>query len=76
MAQDNKTFVWKTIFKPTIYRIKGKKCEICGSTNNLDLHHTDYKEVNLNTIRVLCRKCHKSIHKKMVTKKRLIGFKE
>ena len=44
--------------RPNILRIKGNKCENCGATKNLDLHHTSYIIQTIYTIKVLCRKCH------------------
>lgn len=39
-----------------------KKCQECGSINNLELHHRDYfKEGNVT---ILCRKCHRCLHRK------------
>ena len=41
-------------------------CSICGSVKNIELHHTFYpetiKEV-MDCLQVLCRKCHKRVHK-------------
>lgn len=56
-------YLWNNFVRPVIYKIKGKKCEICGSTKNVDLHHTSYEAVDIKTIRVLCRKCHQKVHK-------------
>ena len=44
--------------KKSIYD-KDKKCEKCGSTENLEFHHTDYKE---NKGFTLCRTCHRKKH--------------
>ena len=55
---------WKNFVRPRVIEAKGGKCEKCGATKNLDLHHLDYKkEVSINTLLVLCRKCHIKEHK-------------
>lgn len=50
------------------------KCEKCGSTENLELHHLDYK-LNLSVnkliesvtkVRLLCRNCHRKEHRKCI----------
>lgn len=50
--------LWKFVVRPTLLSIRGNKCEKCSSTNNLDVHHTDYEVQTINTLQVLCRKCH------------------
>ncbi|NCD06786.1 MAG: HNH endonuclease [Spirochaetia bacterium] len=37
-------------------------CQICGSINNLEIHHKDYDEKS--NIILLCRKCHRFLHRK------------
>ncbi len=56
--------VWfyKNYMVPAVNELKGHKCEECDSTKNLDVHHTDYNQVNIDTLRLLCRKCHRKIH--------------
>ena len=41
------------------------RCELCGSTKNLDIHHKDknYNNNNLDNLQVLCRSCHMKQHK-------------
>ena len=43
--------------------IKLKKCcEICGSIENLEIHHIEY--INKEAyVQLLCRSCHKSLHR-------------
>ena len=48
---------------PMILKIKGKKCEKCGNTNNLDLHHSSTELINIHTLKLLCRKCHVNLHR-------------
>ena len=43
-----------------------KKCEICNSTENLNVHHNNYKtrgEEEDTDLIVVCRSCHKEFHK-------------
>ncbi len=57
-------FGWYIRFvRPTIMRMKGNKCSVCSSPNNLDLHHKDLELINIDTLIILCRKCHKRWHK-------------
>lgn len=58
---------WKN-FRKEVFKIKGKKCEICNSTNHLNIHHPFYTkgklawEYNPSDMMVLCLDCHKKIH--------------
>lgn len=58
---------WKN-FRKKVFKIKGKKCEICGSTKQLNIHHPFYTkgklawQYNPSDMMVLCRDCHKNIH--------------
>lgn len=47
-------------------REKGS-CEICDSKESLELHHMEYKE-DSEQVRVLCKKCHNKIHRKIFGK--------
>jgi len=38
-----------------------EQCEVCGSKNNLDIHHIKYT-LNPSDWKVLCKKCHVKIH--------------
>lgn len=44
----------------------GKKCDKCGATKRLDVHHLTYarfgKEL-LSDLQILCRTCHDEVHK-------------
>jgi 5-methylcytosine-specific restriction endonuclease McrA len=48
------------------YQILGreKRCEICGSSRNIDVHHIDhdYRNNTIDNIMILCRRCHIKIH--------------
>lgn len=54
---------WKTISKE--YKDKYGKCQLCGSTKGLNVHHNNYDclfhETDKDLI-VLCSECHKKFH--------------
>lgn len=58
---------WKE-FRLKVMSERGNKCECCGGTDILQIHHTFYIsgkmpwEYDINDMRVLCRTCHKRIH--------------
>lgn len=58
---------WKA-FRTFIFAVRGKKCEICGCTDRLQVHHPKYKsgklawEYTCNEVMVVCRTCHEKIH--------------
>jgi len=59
-------------FKEKVNRRKlHKECKICGSKNNLQLHHRHYRFLmhihELNSIYRLCDDCHNKVH--LVAKK-------
>lgn len=41
------------------------KCELCGSEENLDVHHKDgnWQKNEVDNLQVLCRSCHMKIHR-------------
>ncbi|MEK6860369.1 MAG: hypothetical protein AABY07_00220 [Nanoarchaeota archaeon] len=43
------------------HKMRGKKCEECGSLEHLEFHHTDYEN---NKGLTLCRDCHYKVHRK------------
>ena len=57
-------------FRKFIFYIRGKRCELCGSEDTVQVHHPHYItgrkawEYNCNEVVVLCRECHKVIHNK------------
>lgn len=59
---------WKA-FRWFVMRVRGEKCEICGCETNLQIHHLHYKknakawEYTCNDVIVVCRECHKRLHK-------------
>ena len=45
-----------------------KRCGICASTNNLNVHHLNYRnwtDVKPSDLRVLCNRCHALCHELM-----------
>ena len=48
------------------FSIRGNKCESCGSSENIQVHHTTYKNIgneNVSELMVLCKDCHVLVHK-------------
>lgn len=45
--------------------MKKDKCEICGKTGKLDIHHKDgdYNNNNIDNLMCICRSCHTKIHR-------------
>lgn len=60
---------WKA-FRDFVFSVRGKKCEICGSTSILSVHHIEYKkgakawEYTVNDVMVVCSQCHSKLHGK------------
>ena len=58
---------WK-MFRWFILKVRGSKCEVCGSENNLQVHHTIYNkkrkawEYTCNEVIVVCDGCHRKLH--------------
>ena len=58
---------WKE-FRLKVMSERGNKCECCGGTDVLQIHHTFYIsgkmpwEYDIKDMRVLCKKCHQRIH--------------
>ena len=58
---------WKE-FRLKVLSERGNKCEFCGGTDVLQIHHTFYIrgkmpwEYDINDMRLLCRTCHQKIH--------------
>lgn len=62
-----RTDYWKHVRQEKL-RQCGHKCQLCGSTNKLHIHHNSYKhhgdEANhLEDLVVLCEQCHNTFHK-------------
>jgi len=55
---------WSEI-RNDIYQIRGKKCECCGSVNDLHVHHLHYKNIfkeEPEDLVLLCADCHNEEH--------------
>ena len=58
---------WKE-FRLKVMSVRGNKCECCGGTHILQIHHTFYIngkmpwEYDIKDMRVLCIMCHQKIH--------------
>lgn len=58
---------WKE-FRLKVLSERGNRCECCGGTHILQIHHTFYIsgkmpwEYDIKDMRVLCKKCHQRIH--------------
>lgn len=60
------TDYWKKVREAKFDQV-GRKCQICGCTERLEIHHKHYKyrgkELrNLKCLMVLCRKHHQMMH--------------
>ncbi len=60
---------WKFVVCPTIKKIRGNKCEECDSIEYLQVHHMDSNMENINTLKLLCRKCHIELHRGEIKQK-------
>ncbi len=56
---------WESFVSPSVLRIKGNKCELCGSGKRVCVHHKSYEEQTLENLQVLCFVCHNELHKKL-----------
>ena len=55
---------WKNKRKEVLLE-KGNKCFICGSSENIHIHHTNYRTLGDEDTRFLfplCKECHEEIH--------------
>jgi hypothetical protein len=55
---------WKQ--KRKLKKSKNNRCGICASTENIDIHHLNYKnlyDVEQSDLRRLCRRCHFLAHR-------------
>ena len=58
------TQYWKDLKAKRIH-VFGNKCEACGCTGPLELHHVTYVRLGaeqLDDVRLTCRSCHQSTH--------------
>lgn len=55
---------WKE-FRAAVLLERGRKCEQCGGTSRIQVHHLTYKRCGNerpDDVVVLCRSCHEEIH--------------
>jgi 5-methylcytosine-specific restriction endonuclease McrA len=77
--------------RESLFVVRGKKCERCGSKENIQVHHIHYRNIfreQLEDLMVVCKDCHRKIHglnkeghkpntkKKKKSKKKKLTFKE
>jgi len=57
---------WKKLRRKKYAKVKNKRCCICGTDRNLQVHHLDYKKnwlkVRTKDLRLLCDYCHETLH--------------
>ena len=61
---------WKFLKEEKL--LTNPRCELCGTSHTLDVHHTKYRslyDVKLTDLKTLCRPCHDSTHEKISKKK-------
>lgn len=61
-ANGIREYFWCNFVIPRLRKIKSNKCEKCGATKNLDIHKTRLDLINIHTMKLLCRSCHKFVH--------------
>lgn len=62
---------WRSRRKQAL-RIGHNRCDICGSTTSLQVHHLTYKHLGHeldNELVVLCALCHRKVHNQQARKK-------
>lgn len=67
-----KSAEWK-LKRKQLFNERGKKCERCGATKKLQVHHVTYKRIfneALEDLEVLCKPCHQKEHNIKTKKKR------
>jgi 5-methylcytosine-specific restriction endonuclease McrA len=55
---------WKELRK-LVYADRGYKCEACGGTNKLHVHHKTYENFgneSIDELELLCSSCHRKRH--------------
>lgn len=62
-----KTYHWRERIRTLAFVIYGKQCVVCNSSSDLHVHHKDYlhrgeEEFYMESVTVLCEKCHKKFH--------------
>lgn len=55
---------WREL-RENLFKVRGKKCEMCDKVTNIQVHHLTYKRLfnePLSDLLVVCDSCHKDIH--------------
>lgn len=58
---------WKAI-RERLFKKRGRKCEQCGSPDQIEVHHKHYNNLGrerLRDLEILCRPCHAKFHNKI-----------
>lgn len=58
--------------KLALFKRRGYKCERCGDTKKLHVHHLTYKNIykeRQKDLKILCAKCHRRAHRILKVKK-------
>lgn len=58
-----KRWFWYNIVIPALKKRFDNKCCLCKSKRELVVHHKSYEEQTIDNLYLVCRKCHKKIHK-------------
>ena len=51
--------------KQNLFKLRGKKCEMCNSTDDIQVHHLHYDNIYMELptdLLVVCKTCHRDIH--------------
>lgn len=65
--QQKDHILWQ-LFRKKVLKLHNYKCDNCGSTERLQIHHPyyeknhDYWEYPIEDMKVLCQKCHYHVH--------------
>lgn len=63
---------WSKV-KTKLFNLRGRKCEWCSSTEDIEVHHIHYYNLfkeELEDLTVLCSKCHRKLHEILKKKKK------
>ena len=62
-----KSSKWKTL-RDLMYILHDSKCECCGNSESLEVHHNTYERLgseDLSDLNLVCRGCHQDIHDRL-----------
>lgn len=48
-----------------LFALRGRKCETCSATKNIQVHHLHYRNIfdeKMEDLQALCVKCHRKVH--------------